>query len=107
MQSKHVQVEKWASSIPPTEAELRRRLEQGGLTVQRWTNVPNEVYQAHEHPYDKILYVVSGSIVFGFPIVGKPVTLYAGDRLEIPAHLAHNAAVGTDGVVCLEAHRLQ
>ena len=28
----------------------------------------------------------------------------AGDRLELPAHTAHDANVGSDGVVCLEAH---
>ena len=30
--------------------------------------------------------------------------LAAGDRLELPAGTAHDAIVGPNGVVCLEAH---
>ena len=30
---------------------------------------------------------------------------HVGDRLELPAGVAHNASVGPEGVVCLEAHR--
>jgi hypothetical protein len=30
--------------------------------------------------------------------------LHPGDRLDLPAGVLHNAAVGRSGVVCLEAH---
>jgi hypothetical protein len=32
------------------------------------------------------------------------VTLNAGDRLDLPAGIVHDADVGPQGVVCLEAH---
>lgn len=103
--TKHVQIQKWAGSLPPTETALREKLASEGLTPIRWQNQPHVVYPAHSHAYEKVLYVVSGSIIFGFPIEGKPVTLYPGDRLELPANLSHNAVVGANGVVCLEVQR--
>ena len=48
---------------------------------------------------------VQGSITFGLPDLGDQVTLHAGDRLDLPAGVVHNAIVGSNGVVCFEAHR--
>jgi hypothetical protein len=39
------------------------------------------------------------------PELGKQLTLKAGDRLDLPAGVVHDAHVGAEGVVCLEAHR--
>jgi hypothetical protein len=39
------------------------------------------------------------------PELGKQLTLRAGDRLDLPAGTVHDAHVGAEGVVCLEAHR--
>ncbi len=100
-----IQVQKWSQSESPTEEILWNMMEREGFAPFRWTNNPHDVYMAHDHPYHKIIYVISGSITFGFPIEGEPITLYPGDRLELPAHLIHNAAVGDSGVICLEAHR--
>jgi quercetin dioxygenase-like cupin family protein len=61
------------------------------------------VYGSHAHSYDKVIYVVRGSITFGLP--HKKVTLQGGDRLELPQGTLHDAVVGPEGVVCLEAHR--
>lgn len=105
MESSIVHVQKWSKPKPPTEADLWQTLESNGLTPFRWVNQPNVVYMPHKHPYLKIVYVVSGSIVFGFPIDGPPIMLNAGDRLELPANLLHNAVVGDNGVVCLEVHQ--
>jgi quercetin dioxygenase-like cupin family protein len=63
------------------------------------------VYGAHDHPYHKVIYVVQGSITFGLPGEGRRVALDAGDRLELPPGVVHEAVVGPRGVVCLEAHR--
>ncbi|MGZ8438952.1 MAG: hypothetical protein ACXWXR_10505, partial [Candidatus Limnocylindrales bacterium] len=41
---------------------------------------------------------------FGLPATGRAMDLVAGDRLELPAGTTHDAAVGEDGVACLEAH---
>jgi quercetin dioxygenase-like cupin family protein len=52
-----------------------------------------------------VIYVVQGSITFGLPRLGKQLTLKAGDRLDLPAGIVHDAHVGAQGVVCLEAHK--
>ena len=105
MQANIIQIKKWLHKHTPTEAELMQLLRDEGLAPYRWSNGAHDVYPAHEHDYQKVIYVVSGSITFGFPIVEKPTTLTAGDRLDLPAHVQHNAVVGPNGVVCLEAHR--
>lgn len=80
------------------------RLRAEGLAPGTWGNGPGDRYAAHEHAYDKVIVVTSGSIVFGLPDVGEWVPLATGDRLELPAGTNHDATVGPDGVSCLEAH---
>ena len=76
-----------------------------GLHPYQWSNGPHDVYSAHSHSYDKVIYVVRGSITFGFPEEGRKFEMKAGDRLDLPAGTVHDAVVGVQGVVCLEAHR--
>jgi len=97
-------IQKWPGSVSPTEANLKQLLAKEGLTAYRWSNGPGDIYHVHTHNYHKVIFVVSGSITFGFPVEGEPTTLYPGDRLDLPAGIAHNAVVGSEGVVCLEAH---
>lgn len=98
-------IEKWADKTPPSEAEIRRKFESEGLTFYRWSNSPGDAYGAHTHPFHKIIYVINGSITFGLPGLGEQVTLQAGDRFDLPPGIVHDAVVGPDGVVCLEAHQ--
>ncbi len=84
------------------DPETRMRAER--LVPGRWGNGPNDRYGAHEHGYDKVIVVATGSIRFGLPGTDERVDLAAGDRLELPAGTAHDALVGPDGVECLEAH---
>jgi len=86
------------------ESQLQERLAREGLQATRWSNGPHAVYGAHDHPYQKVLFVVEGSITFRFEPDGKTVAMNPGDRLDIPAHTLHSAVVGPEGVVCLEAH---
>ena len=76
-----------------------------GLNPYSWSNSPFDVYSAHSHSYNKVIYVVQGSITFGLPELGKQLTLKTGDRLDLPAGVVHDAHVGAQGVVCLEAHK--
>ena len=98
-------VRPWSDEQPPTEATIRHVLDKEGLQPYRWSNAPGDVYSAHTHPYHKVIYVVKGSITFGFPGDERQATLVVGDRLELPKGTAHSAVVGSEGVVCLEAHR--
>jgi quercetin dioxygenase-like cupin family protein len=118
-----ISIRPWAEGERPTEGEIRDILDEEGLQPYRWSNAPGDVYAAHTHPFHKVIYVVKGvyaahthpfhkviyvvkgSITFGFPGDGGQATLQAGDRLELPAGTAHDAVVGSEGVVCLEAHR--
>ena len=83
-------------------ADIRARLTEEGLASSPWSNGPGDRYAAHEHGYDKVIVAAEGSIAFG--LVDGPVELVAGDRLELPAGTTHDAIVGPEGVVCLEAH---
>lgn len=85
-----------------TDAAARLRSE--GLAASAWSNGPGDRYAAHEHAYDKVIVVDSGSIAFGLPDRDETVELVAGDRLELPAATRHDAIVGPLGVTCLEAH---
>jgi quercetin dioxygenase-like cupin family protein len=76
-----------------------------GLSPYAWSNGPHDAYSAHTHGYDKVIYVVSGSITFGLPELDRKLTLNPGDRLDLPRGAVHDALVGPNGVVCLEGHR--
>jgi quercetin dioxygenase-like cupin family protein len=80
---------------------VEQRLRAEADHCYQWSNGPGAVYEVHDHPYRKILYVERGSISFTpngmLPIVMKP-----GDRLDLPAGTPHGAVVGEDGVVCWE-----
>ena len=84
--------------------DVAERLRAEGLSPSSWSNGPGDRYAAHDHDYDKVLAVESGSIRFGLPDLGSAVEMATGDRLDLPAGTRHDALVGGDGVVCLEAH---
>jgi uncharacterized protein YjlB len=85
-------------------ARLEARLRAEGLDPGSWGNGPGDRYAPHEHGYDKVIVVMSGSITFGLPGSLESIGLAAGDRLELPAGTEHDALVGASGVECLEAH---
>ncbi len=95
----------WEQPTPPSEADLRLRFAQEGLTCYAWSNGPYDTYAPHDHPYHKVLYVLRGSITFYLLDLGTTCALKAGDRLNLPAGTLHAAEVGPEGVVCLEAHK--
>jgi quercetin dioxygenase-like cupin family protein len=99
------QVIPWSDTVPPTQAMLWRIMTDEGLSPYSWSNAPQDMYAAHSHSYNKVIYVVQGSITFGLPEFNQQLTLKAGDRLDLPAGIVHDAVVGAQGVVCLEAHK--
>ena len=84
--------------------DLAGRLRIEGLAPSPWSNGPGDRYGVHAHGYDKVLVVERGSVRFGLPGQGEQVDLAVGDRLDLPAGVEHDALVGPEGVVCLEAH---
>lgn len=95
----------WTDSAPPTQSALWKLMTDEGFSPYSWSNGPFDIYSAHSHSYNKVIYVARGSITFGLPELGKQLTLGAGDRLDLPAGVVHDAHVGAQGVVCLEAHK--
>lgn len=83
---------------------LRSLLGDEGLVAGAWSNGAGDHYPAHRHDYDKVLVAAEGSIEFALPELGQSVTLWPGDRLDLPAGSLHSATVGSQGVTCLEAH---
>src|SRR5436190_23764350 len=95
----------WEAASLPTESLLFEIMTQQGLNPYRWSNRPHDSYSAHKHDFHKVIYVVSGSIMFNLPILKKQITLHIGDRLDLPSNVVHAAQVGAEGVVCLEGYR--
>ncbi len=83
--------------------EIEAAFEKEGLTPHSWGNEPGYQYGWHSHSYHKVLYCVSGSIVFHTR--DGDFGLEAGDRLDVDPGTGHSATVGPEGVRCLEAAR--
>ena len=94
------QMEK-AKDQAPAREEIEARFAEEGLSPHGWGNEPNYEYGWHSHGYHKVLYCVSGSIVFHTNDGDFP--LEPGDRLDVEPGTDHAATVGPDGVECLEA----
>ncbi|KAA0278050.1 MAG: cupin [Chloroflexi bacterium] len=95
----------WPDSTPPTRTALWQLMVEEGLDPYAWSNGPFDIYSAHSHSFDKVIYVVQGSITFGLPELNQSLILKPGDKLDLPAGVVHDAHVGEEGVVCLEGHK--
>jgi quercetin dioxygenase-like cupin family protein len=97
-------VEHWdeAGQGPPSEAAMRRVLEQRGYSVSRYVYPPGTCFPEHTHGMDKIDAVLGGR--FKLVLEGCPVVLEAGDMIHVPAGAVHSAEVlGGEPVVSLDA----
>jgi quercetin dioxygenase-like cupin family protein len=88
----------------PSRGEIEESMRGEGLDPHGWANEPGYRYDWHEHGYHKVLYCVSGSIVFHTRTDGD-LELQPGDRLDVEPGTQHAATVGSDGVECVEAPR--
>ncbi|MGZ4148372.1 MAG: cupin domain-containing protein [Actinomycetota bacterium] len=76
---------------------------EGCSPARFWGNGPGDAYGWHDHGYHKVLFCLSGSIVFHTR--DGDVELTAGDRLDLEPGTEHAATVGTRGCECVEASR--
>ncbi|MGH2594341.1 MAG: cupin domain-containing protein [Actinomycetota bacterium] len=76
---------------------------EGCLAPSFWSNGPGDAYSWHEHEYHKVLFCLTGSIVFHTH--DGDVELTAGDRLDLEPGTEHAATVGPRGCECVEASR--
>ena len=92
------------SGPPPSADEVAGALAAEGLSSpSSWANGPGDRYDWHSHGYHKVLYCVSGSIVFHTR--DGDHALRPGDRLDVEPGTDHAATVGPEGVRCVEASR--
>jgi mannose-6-phosphate isomerase-like protein (cupin superfamily) len=85
------------------EAAVAALAAEGASFPRFWVNGPGDRYGAHEHGFHKVLFCLSGSIVFH--VDGEDVALTAGDRLDLEPGTMHAATVGPAGCECVEASR--
>ena len=81
------------AAFPPKDARPRVRGPTGPATGTDVTPTP----------FHKVLFCLSGSIVFHTD--DGDVELTAGDRLDLPPDTAHAATVGSAGCGCVEGSR--
>ena len=99
-----LKISPWQKSTSPSEDELRQIFRNEGLSPYTWSNGPGDSYAAHTHSYDKVIFVVRGSITWILPNLNQRFETGAGDRIDLPKGTRHAAEVGSSGVTCLEAH---
>jgi mannose-6-phosphate isomerase-like protein (cupin superfamily) len=95
----------WDGAGVPTEIAIKEILRLEGLVAHPWSNAGSAIYNVHTHSFDKVIYVIHGSITFILPDTGETILAQVGDRLDLPRGTSHAARVGPDGVSCLEAHK--
>jgi hypothetical protein len=86
----------WTDALAAFAAE-------GCSEARPWRNGPGDVYGWHDHGYHKVLFCLSGSIVFHTR--DGDVELTEGDRLDLEPGTEHAATVGPHGCACVEASR--
>ena len=90
----------WTEGSRPDRHVIEARFRDEGLSAHGWGNAPGDRYGSHDHGYHKVLYCVSGSIVFH--TTDGDLELHPGDRLDVEPGTEHAATVGPAGVECLE-----
>lgn len=100
-----VKVVRWNGNSPPSEQEAEARLRTEGYESFCWHDVPGASYPRHRHFHDECIWVLKGEIVFDFE--GDTHHLRPGDRLYLPARVAHTAAVPeSSSVTYLVGHKV-
>ncbi len=98
-----VRVTRWNGGQNPTLSAITRLLQKEGLRPYVWENSPNYRYPIRSHGFNKVVYVVEGSLEVTFPDSRQSVRLRAGDRIDIPAGIHHSVTISHGGAKCVEA----
>jgi quercetin dioxygenase-like cupin family protein len=87
-----------------TDGDVLARMAAEGVAPAFWSAPAGERFGWHEHPADKVLYVVAGVLTFELRD-GSVLRLSAGDRIDLEAGTDHAASAGSDGCRCIEGFR--
>ena len=105
MTEKQLSVRRWLWDKTLSEAAILRHMENEGLRARRWSTDAGKRYPPQSYDFDRIFFVIRGSITLVLPKTGEQLTLHPGDRVDLPAGIFHETIIGSMGVVCLEGHR--
>ena len=82
-----VKITRWEQGEAPLQNNLVDAMKSEGLVPYIEDDEPGHFYEAHIHPNDEVIVMVSGEITFG---VGDDTwVLGPGDRLDLPANTSH------------------
>ncbi len=84
-----MKVTRWNKDKILNIVKLECELKKEGLKPFVWQDEAGTYYPAHSHSYEEIRWVLRGAITFG--VNGKEITLYSGDRIDLPANTVHYA----------------
>ena len=85
-----------------TEQEAKAiLLERGHKNIVTFTFPKGDVKEAHEHPFDSDVVIVSGSIKI--VVADKKYNLTPGDEFQLGAGIEHSEVIGEDGVTLVSA----
>ena len=85
-----------------TEQEAKAiLLERGHKNIVTFTFPKGDVKEAHEHPFDSDVVIVSGSIKI--VVADKEYNLAPGDEFQLGAGIEHSEFMGEDGVILVSA----
>ena len=85
-----------------TEQEAKAiLLERGHKNIVTFTFPKGDVKEAHEHPFDSDVVIVSGSIKI--VVADKEYNLVPGDEFQLGAGIKHSEFMGEDGVTLVAA----
>ncbi len=86
--------------------DVESELSAEGYSLHTWSNGAHFWYPVHDHPYEKVIVVLEGSITFYLPAEEREIAMTKEDRLRIPVKIEHSATVGPHGVTCLEGQKI-
>ena len=85
-----------------TEQEAKAiLLKRGHKNIVTFTFPKGDVKEAHEHPFDSDVVIVSGSIKI--VVADKEYNLAPGDEFQLGAGIKHSEFMGEDGVTLVAA----
>lgn len=98
-----ITVRRWTYPTPPSATSINRLMADEGMRPFTWQNNSNRMFNVRSHGYDKVLWVVSGTLELIAPDENRVYVLRSGDRADIPAGVRHGIKVSQAGVTCYEA----
>jgi quercetin dioxygenase-like cupin family protein len=92
---------RWSRDYESAEEELQSFFDAKHITAARWSLESFDELPDQANQQDKIWWCAEGSL--SITIGGRPISLQAGDALQIPAMTVHRLTAGIAGVSIYES----